>query len=79
MIVPNYAAEIVGADRAVAGFMHGCWVSFAKTGKPGCAAGGRAWPAFDPKTEPLMMFDAPPAIVAHYRKAQLDAQTAAAR
>jgi para-nitrobenzyl esterase len=78
MIVPNYASEIVGQDRAVAGFMHSCWVAFAKTGKPACAAGGPAWPAYNPASDALMDFDSPPTIVPHYRKAQLDAQQAAA-
>ena len=57
--------------------MHSCWVSFAKTGKPVCGAGDPAWPAYDPTSDQLMQFDAPAAIVAHYRKAQLDAQQAA--
>jgi len=77
MIVPNYSSEIEGADRVVAGFMHSCWVAFAKTGKPTCEADGRAWPAYSPKTDELMVFDNPPRIAAHYRKAQLDAQQAA--
>ena len=77
MIVPNYSAEIVDQDRSVASFMHACWVSFAKTGKPECKVAGRAWPAYSPKTDELLEFDAPPAIVAHYRKPQLDAQEAA--
>jgi para-nitrobenzyl esterase len=77
MIVPNYSAEIVEADRKVAAFMHSCWVSFAKTGRPTCAADGRAWPAYKPASDELMVFDDPPKIVAHYRKPQLDAQEAA--
>ncbi|HEY3798267.1 MAG TPA: carboxylesterase family protein [Caulobacteraceae bacterium] len=77
MIVPNYSDEIVDKDRAVAAFMHSCWVDFAKTGKPACAVARRAWPKYDPKADERMIFDSPPAIVAHYRKAQLDAQEAA--
>jgi para-nitrobenzyl esterase len=77
MIVPNYASEIQDADRQVATFMHACWVGFAKTGQPGCAAGDEAWPAYDPASDQLMQFDSAPAIVAHYRKTQLDAQEAA--
>jgi para-nitrobenzyl esterase len=77
MIVPNYSSEIVDADRGVAAFMHSCWVSFAKTGKPTCEVDGRAWPAYSPKTDELMVFDNPPRIVAHYRRTQLDAQQAA--
>jgi len=77
MIVPNYSSEIQDADRRVAAFMHSCWVSFAKTGTPVCGAGDPAWPAYDPTSDQLMRFDAPAAIVAHYRKGQLDAQEAA--
>jgi para-nitrobenzyl esterase len=77
MIVPNYSDEIVQADRDVAAFMHSCWVSFAKTGRPECKAGGRAWPQYTPRADELMDFDAQPAIVAHYRKTALDAQEAA--
>ena len=78
MIVPNYSSEIVDQDRQAAGFMHACYVAFAKTGKPDCQAGDRRWPAYDPKTDELLVIDAPPTIVAHYRKTQLDAQEAAA-
>jgi len=78
MIVPNYSSEIVDQDRQAAGFMHACYVAFAKTGRPDCYAGDRTWPAYDPKTDELLVIDAPPSIVAHYRKAQLDAQEAAA-
>ncbi len=77
MIVPNYSSEIVDEDRKVAAFMHACWVSFAKTGRPTCEADGRAWPAYGPASDELMVFDTPPRIAAHYRKAQLDAQQAA--
>ncbi|HEY1427146.1 MAG TPA: carboxylesterase family protein [Caulobacteraceae bacterium] len=77
MIVPNYSSEIVDEDRKLAAFMHSCWVSFAKTGRPACAADGRSWPGYSPRTDELMVFDNPPRIVARYRKAQLDAQQAA--
>ncbi len=77
MIVPNYASEIVDKDRKLAAFMHSCWVGFAKTGRPTCEADGRAWPAYTPASDELMVFDDPPKVVAHYRKPQLDAQEAA--
>jgi para-nitrobenzyl esterase len=77
MIIPNYSSEIVQADRDVAAFVHSCWVSFAKTGKPECDVGGRAWPSYSPTTDELMDFDAKSVIIAHYRKPQLDAQQAA--
>jgi para-nitrobenzyl esterase len=78
MIVPNYSAEIVDADRQVAAFMHACWVAFARTGAPDCRADGRVWPRYDAQSDELMDFDAPPRIVHAYRKPQLDAQEAAA-
>jgi para-nitrobenzyl esterase len=77
MIVPNYAAEIQDPDRAVAAFMHSCWVGFAKTGKPTCEAGGAPWPAYAPASDQLLDFDTTPTIVSHYRAAQLDAQQSA--
>ena len=77
MIVPNYASEIQDPDRQVAAFMHSCWVSFAKTGKPVCGTGDPAWPAYQPATDQLMTFDAAPSVVAGYRKQQLDAQQTA--
>ena len=78
MIVPGYSAEIVEADRQVAAFIHSCWVAFAKTGTPACNAGNQVWPRYDPRTDLLMNFDAPPSVVHAYRKPQLDAQEAAA-
>jgi len=75
MIVPNYAEEIVAKDRAVAAFMHSCWVAFAKTGKPACA--GHPWPAYTAARDELMEFNSPSKLVRHYRKQQLDAVSAA--
>jgi para-nitrobenzyl esterase len=77
MIVPNYSAEIQDDDRQVAAFMHSCWVSFAKTGKPVCGSGDPAWPPYQPGSDQLLRFDAKPGVVAGYRKPQLDAQQAA--
>jgi para-nitrobenzyl esterase len=62
-------------DKQVAALMHACWVSFAKTGQPRC--GGVPWPAYHPSTDQLMAFGAKSGVVAHFRKAQLDAQEAA--
>jgi para-nitrobenzyl esterase len=76
MIVPNYSSEIQDADRQVAALMHACWVAFAKTGTPACGPDSPAWPAYSPATDQLMQFDTTPAVVANYRKAQLDAQQA---
>ncbi len=67
------------ADNAVVAVMHACWVAFAKTGAPTCAAGAPAWPAYTTQNDTLMEFDgAPPGLRAHFRKPQLDAMEAAA-
>lgn len=59
-------------DRQVSALMHGCWVSFAKTGTPAC--GREAWPAYDPAKDQLMEFGAESGVRTHFRKVQLDAQ-----
>ena len=56
-------------DQAMATLMHGCWVAFAKTGKPACD-----WPAYQPKSDQLMEFGAASGVRTHFRKARLDAQ-----
>jgi para-nitrobenzyl esterase len=63
-------------DRRMASLMHACWVAFAKTAKPAC--GADAWPAYDPAKDQLMEFGASSGVRTHLRKAQLDAQEAAA-
>ena len=66
-------SQIANDDREMAKLMHGCWVAFARTGAPTC---GAAWPAYDPKTDTLLEFGAESGQRSHFRKAQLDAQTA---
>jgi para-nitrobenzyl esterase len=73
MGIPNYAAEIVDDDRALARTMHSCWVAFAKTGAPLCA-GAPAWPAYRPGGDQLMEFGIATGVREHFRKSQLDAQ-----
>ena len=63
-------------DRAMASLMHGCWVAFARTSVPTC--GREAWPAYDAASDKLMEFGAPSGVHTGFRKAQLDAQQAAA-
>lgn len=58
-------------DKAMAGLMHGCWVAFAKTGAPTCAA---PWPAYDPARDELLEFGAQTGVRTNFRKAKLDAQ-----
>ena len=73
MGIPNYAAEIVDDDRALAATMHSCWVAFAKTGAPTCT-GAPAWPAYAPGSDRLMEFGLTTGMREHFRKPQLDAQ-----
>lgn len=61
-------------DRAMASLMHGCWVTFARTGTPTC--GATPWPAYDPNRDQLMEFGSPSGVRTNFRKAQLDAQDA---
>jgi para-nitrobenzyl esterase len=70
------ARAIQPEDQAVAGLMHSCWVSFARTGKPACK-GGEAWPAYTPAGDQLMEFGVSSGVRGHFRKAQLDADEAA--
>jgi para-nitrobenzyl esterase len=77
MGIPNYAAEIVDDDRALAATMHSCWVAFAKTGAPTCT-GAPAWPAYAPGSDRLMEFGLTTGVREHFRKPQLDAQDRAA-
>jgi para-nitrobenzyl esterase len=67
-------STVTDEDKAMAGLMHACWVSFAKTGTPKC--GAQAWPAYDPKADQLMEFGSPSGLRTHFRKPQLDAQQA---
>ena len=59
------------ADRAMATLMHGCWVAFAKTGKPTCPS-GQAWPAYTPEGDQLMEFGVDSGVRQHFRKPELD-------
>ncbi|HXA37811.1 MAG TPA: carboxylesterase family protein [Phenylobacterium sp.] len=67
-------SQVSAKDQEVAGLMHACWVSFAKTSAPKC--GTQAWPAYAPTTDQLMEFGASSGVRAHFRKAQLDAEQA---
>jgi para-nitrobenzyl esterase len=59
------------ADQAMASRMHGCWVAFAKTGRPACPS-APAWPAYQPGTDQLMEFGIESGVRQGFRKAQLD-------
>jgi para-nitrobenzyl esterase len=77
MGIPNYSAEIVDEDRAMAKLVHSCWVAFAKTGVPTCA-GAPAWPTYTPQADQLMEFGLSTGVRQHFRKPELDAQEKAA-
>jgi len=77
MGIPNYAAEIVDDDRALARIMHSCWVAFAKTGVPTCI-GAPAWPGYTAGSDRLMEFGIAADVREHFRKPELDAQDRAA-
>ena len=63
-------ALISDADRAEGRLVHGCWVAFAKTGKPDC---GVPWPAYDPSQDALLYFGKDNGVKSGFRK---DAYTA---
>ena len=60
-------------DRAMTRLMRGCWVAFAKTGKPECE-GAPSWPRYRAEDDQLMDFGITVQLRQNYRKAQLDAQ-----
>jgi para-nitrobenzyl esterase len=60
-------------DIEMAKTIHGCWVEFARSGRPdGCTP--QAWAPYDPTADNLMLFGAKAASVTSYRKAQWDWQ-----
>jgi len=69
-------AEPTVEDKAMASLMHSCWVAFAKTGEPKCAS-GPAWPKYSAASDQLMEFGTPSGVRTNFRKAELDAATAA--
>ncbi|HEV2365123.1 MAG TPA: carboxylesterase family protein [Caulobacteraceae bacterium] len=75
--VTFWDAHAKDPDRAEAAYVHSCWVAFARLGRPDCA-GPPPWPAYDANSDQLLDFDDPAQVRHHFRKAQLDAQQAAA-
>lgn len=74
---PDGPPPATDADRAVSAGMHARWIAFARTGSP-----GEDWPAYDPRGDDWMVFDATPggrvrrawwraALDHHERKARL--------
>jgi para-nitrobenzyl esterase len=62
-------------DKAMASLVHGCWVAFARTGRPDCPSGPK-WPAYDPRRDELMEFGQASGVRRGFRKRQLDATQA---
>jgi para-nitrobenzyl esterase len=58
-------------DKAMEALAHGCWVAFAKTGRPDCTPA--PWPAFKPATDTLMDFGVTTAPQSGFRHAQYEA------
>ena len=54
---PGGGVFMTDSERAEAGMVHACWVSFARTGAPACAP-APAWPSFQAQTPQLMGFGA---------------------
>jgi len=64
---------LTDADRAYARMVHGCWVSFAKSGSPQCP-GGPAWPAYTLAADPTYVFGDTPHVETGFLKAPYDVQ-----
>ena len=60
-------------DLKVTAVVHGCWVAFARSGRPLCP-GAPPWPPYTGASDSLMRFDLNPTVKTHYRVAQYDAQ-----
>ena len=60
-------------DLKVTALVHGCWVAFAKSGRPLCP-GAPPWPPYSGASDTLMRFDLNPTVKTHYRVAKYDAQ-----
>jgi len=59
------------ADLAMTAHIHGCWVKFAKTGKPNCP-GLPDWPRYSRSAVELMDFGTVSSVRAHFRAAQYE-------
>jgi para-nitrobenzyl esterase len=64
-------------DRAMAVLMNGCWVAFAKTGRPDCP-GGQAWPAYSRDADTLLEFGRETGLRTGFQAGRLDFQEARA-
>lgn len=71
----GYFASLAGPvseeDRDFSAAISACWVAFAKGGAPECAL-ARNWPRYDAASDRLALLGPEPAIVADFRKPQID-------
>ena len=63
------------ADLEMTARLHGCWISFAKTGKPTCPS-TPAWPAYSSASDTLMRFSQPPHLEIGFNKQRYKVQQA---
>jgi para-nitrobenzyl esterase len=59
---------LTDADHAYTAMVHGCWVSFAKTGAPQCPS-APAWPAYTRAADPTYVFGDTPHVETGFLKA----------
>ncbi|HMP62097.1 MAG TPA: carboxylesterase family protein, partial [Phenylobacterium sp.] len=64
-------SQVSAEDQAMARLMHGCWVGFARTGRPACE--GLDWPAYEPAGGALLESGPESGGRAGFRRPQLDA------
>jgi para-nitrobenzyl esterase len=64
-------APATADDRAVARYVHACWITFAQGGVPVCP-GGPAWRPFTPSDDAIMLLRSSPRLENGYRKKTLD-------
>ncbi|HEV2700373.1 MAG TPA: carboxylesterase family protein [Steroidobacteraceae bacterium] len=64
--------QVTAQDRAMTAILHGCWVAFAKGGRPDCP-GAPSWPRYSHSADQLMDFDLKPSVRSGFQKDQFDA------
>jgi len=70
--IPFAGAILTDADRAETAVVHGCWVSFARTGVPSCS-GAPTWPRYNGGDDTVMYFGPVNATRTHLDNEILDA------
>lgn len=67
---------ITEEDRSMEALIHGCWVAFARDGRPAC--GDKPWPAYTPADDRLMEFGVQSGVRQGFRQPFMKAAEAAA-